>query len=78
MTVRRFQVVLEWDADESLWVTYVPALDHLSTFGATREDALAGTREAILGYIEASKKENLPLPDFEGRVEITEVEVAIA
>lgn len=78
MTVRRFQVVLEWDADESVWVTSVPALNHLSTYGATKEAALAETKEAILGYIEASKKEKLPLPDSDGTVELTEVEIAIA
>jgi predicted RNase H-like HicB family nuclease len=78
MKVRRFQVVLAWDADESVWVTYVPALNHLSTFGATKEAALAETREAILGYIEASRKEELALPDSDGTVEIAEVEIAIA
>ncbi len=78
MTVRRFQVVLEWDAAESVWVTNVPALNHLSTFGPTKEAALQETREAILGYIEASKKEKLPLPESDGTVELIEVEIAIA
>jgi predicted RNase H-like HicB family nuclease len=57
VAVRRFKVVLEWDRDESLWLTYVPALNHLSTYGETKESALAETREAILGYIEAAQKE---------------------
>jgi predicted RNase H-like HicB family nuclease len=42
-------------------VTYVPALHHLSTFGHTREEAIENTREAILGYIDAAKKEGLEL-----------------
>ena len=37
MAVRRFTVLLEWDAEAAAWVTFVPALDHLSTFGASRE-----------------------------------------
>ena len=78
MTVRRFQVVLEWDADDSMWVTYVPALNHLSTYAPTKAEALAETREAILGYIEAAKLEKLPLPESNGTVELTEVEIAIA
>jgi predicted RNase H-like HicB family nuclease len=53
MTTRRFQVVLEWDAEESVWVSYVPAVNHLSTYGDTEEEALSETREAILGYLEA-------------------------
>jgi predicted RNase H-like HicB family nuclease len=77
VAVRRFKVVLEWDADESLWVTYVPALNHLSTYGETRESALVETREAILGYIEAAEKEDLTIPDSDPLVEVAEIEVAI-
>jgi len=59
---RRFKVVLERDPNESVWVTYVPSLNHLSTFGTTREDALEQTREAILGYFGAAAKEHLTVP----------------
>jgi len=51
---RQFQVIVEYDQTEKAWVTFVPALDHLSTFGQSREEALASTREAILGYLEAA------------------------
>jgi len=61
MTTHRFKVLLEWDAKSQAWVTYVPALDHLSTFGETRDEALASTREAILGYLEAAQKEGIPV-----------------
>jgi len=57
-----FEVRMEWDADDKLWGTYVPALNHLSTFGETYQQALEQTREAILGYLEAAEKEGLPLP----------------
>jgi predicted RNase H-like HicB family nuclease len=56
-----FQVVLEFDSAEHAWVTYVPALDHLSTFGATREEALEHTREAITGYLEAAEHDGITL-----------------
>jgi predicted RNase H-like HicB family nuclease len=78
MTVRQFQVVLEWDAEDSVWVTYVPVLNYLSTFGETREEALANTQEAILGYIEAAKKEDIPLPPDDSTAELVQVEVAVA
>jgi predicted RNase H-like HicB family nuclease len=58
---RQFQVFVEYDPVEKAWVTYVPALHHLSTFGHTREEAIENTREAILGYIDAAKKEGLEL-----------------
>jgi len=76
MATRRFKVVLEWDPDESLWVTYVPALNHLSTYGDTREDALSQTREAILGYLEVAAEESISIPDHDREIELTEVEVA--
>ena len=75
MSSRRFKVVLEWDAEDSVWVTYVPALNHLSTFGDTREEALAMTREAIEGYLAVAAEENIPVPDSDIDIEVTEVEV---
>ena len=65
MTNRRFQIVLEWDAEEGVWVTYVPTLNYLSTYGDTREEALANTQEAIVGYFEAAAKEGIAVPSPE-------------
>lgn len=76
MVARRFQVEIEWDSDDEVWVTYVPALGHLSTYGETREEALAQTREAVLGSLEAASKEDLPVPDERHQLDIVEIEVA--
>jgi len=54
MPPMRFKVLLEFDPDAKVWVTYVPALGHASTFGETRDEALENTRELILGYLEAA------------------------
>jgi predicted RNase H-like HicB family nuclease len=78
MTTRRFQVLLQWDPESRVWAAYVPVLDHLSTSGQTREEALAHTQEAILGYIEAAQKAGLPVPDEEAEAQLVDVEVAIA
>ncbi len=78
MNIRRFKVLLEWDEAEGVWVTHVPVLDHISTYGETREQTLANTREAILGFLEAAAKEGLPVPQGEPIAELGEVEVAIA
>lgn len=64
MTARRFQVEIEWDPQDRVWVTYVPALGHLSTYGETREEALAQTRDAVLGYLEAAATSDTPVPDL--------------
>ena len=59
MHKRHFHVLLEWDQDDQVWVTFVPALNGLSTFGETREETLAHAQEAIEGYLEAEAMETL-------------------
>lgn len=71
-----FKVILEYDQEEKSWVAYVPALDNISTWGETREETLKNTQEAIIGYIEALKKDGLPLP-VPKSIEIAEVVVAV-
>jgi predicted RNase H-like HicB family nuclease len=77
MTTRRFRVLLERDAAAGEWVTLVPGLGSLSTYGKTREEALDQTREAILGYLEAAAKEGLPVLEALAEPEIFELEVAV-
>jgi predicted RNase H-like HicB family nuclease len=77
MTTRQFQVLLEWDPDDRIWVTYVPALNYLSTFGETREEALANTEEAITGYLETAKKEGIPVPPSNPPAELVQLDVAV-
>jgi predicted RNase H-like HicB family nuclease len=75
-TIRRYGILVEWDPSARVWVTFVPSLDSLSTYGKTRESALEQTREAILGYLEAAAKEGLPVPEADAEPEVVEVEVA--
>lgn len=77
VATRRFKVLIEWDPDDRVWVTYVPALNHLSTFGSTREQALQQTRDAILGYLEAAAKEGIPLPPEPNSSDIVDLEVSV-
>lgn len=59
---RRFRIVIQHDAEEDCWVTCVPALNHLSDWGETREEVVEHTREAVTGYLETLEKAGLPLP----------------
>ena len=77
MESRSFHVLLEWDADDEVWVTHVPGLGHLSTFGETREEVLTNTKEAILGYLEAAAKEGLPVPAEDAHAEVVSVKVQV-
>ncbi|MFY9718808.1 MAG: type II toxin-antitoxin system HicB family antitoxin [Candidatus Cybelea sp.] len=72
---RQFQVVIEHDPVENAWVTHVPALDHLSTFGRTRDEALENTREAILGYLEAAEKEGIEVQPQQTMAELVQLAV---
>jgi predicted RNase H-like HicB family nuclease len=78
MVARRFKLLVEWDPEDQVWVTYVPVLDHLSTFGETREEALENTKEAILGYSEAAAKEGIPVPATNREMDLIDLEVATA
>jgi predicted RNase H-like HicB family nuclease len=53
---------MEWDSKTDSWVTCVPELNDISTFGATQEEALDHTREMVVGYIRSMQDVGLPLP----------------
>ena len=74
---RSFQVILEWDPRDRVWVTHVPALGDISTFGESREEALDQTREAILGYLEAAAKGGIDVPATAAEVELVQLDVAV-
>ena len=78
MPVRSFQVMLEWDSDDNVWVTYVPTLDFLSTYGDTKDEAIANTREAIVGYLEAALKEGISMPSGASELELVSIDIQIA
>jgi predicted RNase H-like HicB family nuclease len=71
-----FQVIVE--PEDDVFVTYVPALDFASTFGATRAEALDRTRELITGYLEAARKEGIDVDvrSAERRTELVELAVS--
>lgn len=60
--IRQLRIILTRDRQEDCWVTCVPALNYLSDWGKTREEAVEHTREAIVGYLETLEKEGLPIP----------------
>lgn len=74
---KHFRIILEWDEEEKVFITYVPVLNNLSTFGDTKEEALKNTREAIIGYIEAAQKEGIPVEEDSGAIEWVDLEIAV-
>ena len=58
----RLEIRLEWDPEAEVWVSYVPLLNDLSTYGKTLEEVTEMTQEAILGYLETAEKLGKTLP----------------
>ncbi len=73
---RHFKVLIEHDTSEGVWVTSVPSLNWLSTYGDSREQALEETRDAIVGYFEAAAKAGMPVPSGDVEPEVVDLEVA--
>jgi predicted RNase H-like HicB family nuclease len=70
-----YHVLVEWDPSAHLYVTYVPSLDYLSTFGETQDQAIANTRDAIVGYLEAAARVGIDVP--KGSPEAKLIDIAV-
>ncbi len=76
MQTREYTFTMTWDAEDGVWVTYVPDLDGTSSYGETPEEAIAMTKEAIELYLEVAREQGTPVPEPSARVETVEVAVA--
>jgi predicted RNase H-like HicB family nuclease len=56
------------DWEKPYYVTYVPELDNISTYGKTREQALEHTKALILAYVETSRDLGYRLPLSKARI----------
>ena len=56
------KIIFECDAQEHVWVSFVPEIGNISTYGDTLEEVVAHTREAVVGYLEAAAEHRLPVP----------------
>ena len=75
---RSFKVILQFDPESAAWVSYVPDLENISTYGDSEQEALANTRELIIGYLEAADKEGIAVPAPRLDVRVVDLEVATA
>lgn len=55
------QVIL-YLGEDGYWVCECPSLPGCISQGRTKEEAISNIREAIEGYIEALREDNLPVP----------------
>ncbi len=64
--MNRLELPVEYsfDIDSNLVIATVPDLNYISSFGKDFAEAEQNVIEAVLAYLEALKKDNLPIPDF--------------
>ena len=55
-------VRMEHDAEDGAWVTYMPELNGISTFGEMQNQAIESTRDMIRAYLESVEDLQLPVP----------------
>lgn len=60
-----FPVVIEYDADEQVYLADCPVLPGCYTDGKTRAEALANIRDAIKLMVESRRAVGDPIPSFE-------------
>ena len=56
------EIRLEWDSEAEVWISHVPVLNNLSTYGKTLQEVTQMTQEAVLGYVETAEEVGKPLP----------------
>ena len=71
----RYTVVVDWDAEDEVYVAAVPVFP-LSTYGQSREEAVENAKEAIAVTIEGlqSVRQAVPRGD-EGKAQLTAPEL---
>ena len=56
------EIRMHWEDESRAWVTVIPHLGHLSTFGDTEQEALDNTAEMLLAWVESSEANGLKIP----------------
>lgn len=59
---RHYSMLLQWDAEDRIYVVTVPELRGCLTHGATYEEAVKQGQDAIESWIEANRAEGRLIP----------------
>jgi predicted RNase H-like HicB family nuclease len=65
------------ERDENNYSAYVPGLPGCTSAGNTREEVLAGIREAIEGHIEIMRENGDPIPEPTSESVLIDVPIAV-
>jgi len=56
-------LLIQWDAQDAIYVVTVPELPDATTHGATSEEAIAQAQDAIETWVDGLDPATLPAPD---------------
>jgi len=63
-----YEVIIYWDAGDSIFVAEVPELPGCIAHGSTKSDALASAEAAIRLWIETAHQDGVPVPQPKGKL----------
>ena len=60
--IKHYSMLIEWDAEDKIYIVTVPELDGCVTHGHSYEDAIRQGQDAIESWILVAKELNRPVP----------------
>ena len=65
--MNKYEIIIYWSDEDSVFVAEVPELPGCAAHGATQEKALANAQEAISLWIDTANEFGDPVPEPKGR-----------
>jgi predicted RNase H-like HicB family nuclease len=59
---KHYSMLIQWNADDQIYVVTVPKLPGCMTHGKTYEEAVRQAQDAIATWIDGSQELGLPIP----------------
>jgi predicted RNase H-like HicB family nuclease len=63
----KYEVIIYWSKEDDAYIAEVPQLAGCAAHGASQEEALRNTQEAIALWIDTAKEFGDPIPEPVGR-----------
>lgn len=64
----KYEVILYWDKQDSIFVAEVPELPGCMAHGVTRAEAVRSAEEAIALWTRTAQEDRIPLPEPKGKL----------
>jgi predicted RNase H-like HicB family nuclease len=58
-----YHINLFWSSEDNCWIADVPDLRPCSAHGTSRQEAMTNIQNAIEGWLEVARDNNMPIPE---------------